>query len=503
MNPNQIAETLTAFRKAYESPIADPRMSDILQKSTFSQSGTATSGLTFYDLELGAKFLYPVLTPLRNTMPRVSGKGGIQANWRAVTAINTSGVRLGVSGGNRGGVIAVSTQDYTAAYKGIGLEDNVDFEAQYAGMGFDDVRAIAAKTLLEATMIGEELLILGGCSSVSIGQGGTPTLTGSSTGGTLAAQTWSVIVAPLTLDGYINGSVTGGVQGQIVRTNADGSSDTFGGGTGKLSASATVTTSGATSSIAATTTTTSGALGYAWFWGAAGSELLGAITSINSLVITAAATGTQTAASLGTNDNSANTLVFDGLLTQVVKTGSNSYYSAQATGTAGTGTGLTSDNEGGIVEVDVALKHFWDVYRLSPTVIYVNSQEALNISKKILVGGSATSNLRFNVDVKDGMIAGGVMIKEYLNRFSMAGGQLIPVKIHPNMPPGTILFYTERLPYPLSNVSNVAQIRTRQDYYQIEWPLVSRKYQYGVYADEVLQHYFPPSMGIITNIGNN
>jgi len=36
------------------------------------------SGLTYYDLELGAKFLYPVLTPLRNMIPRVSGKGGIQ-----------------------------------------------------------------------------------------------------------------------------------------------------------------------------------------------------------------------------------------------------------------------------------------------------------------------------------------------------------------------------------------------------------------------------------------
>jgi len=94
------------------------------------------------------------------------------------------------------------------------------------------------------------------------------------------------------------------------------------------------------------------------------------------------------------------------------------------------------------------------------------------------------------------------MIKEYLNRFSMAGGQLIPIKIHPNMPAGTILFYTERLPYPLSNVANVAQIRTRQDYYQIEWPLHSRKYEYGVYADEVLQHYYPPSMGVVTNIGN-
>jgi hypothetical protein len=77
------------------------------------------------------------------------------------------------------------------------------------------------------------------------------------------------------------------------------------------------------------------------------------------------------------------------------------------------------------------------------------------------------------------------------------------VKIHPNMPAGTLFAFTEKLPYPLSNVDTVARIVTRQDYYQIEWPLVSRKYQYGVYADEVLQHYFPPSMGIITNIGNS
>jgi hypothetical protein len=93
-----------------------------LAKSTFAQSGSATSGLTYYDLELGAKFLDPVLTPLRNEIPRVSGKGGIQAAWRAVTGINTTGLRIGVSAGNRGGVQAVSTQDYTAAYKGIGIE---------------------------------------------------------------------------------------------------------------------------------------------------------------------------------------------------------------------------------------------------------------------------------------------------------------------------------------------------------------------------------------------
>jgi len=42
----------------------------------------------------------------------------------------------------------------------------------------------------------------------------------------------------------------------------------------------------------------------------------------------------------------------------------------------------------------------------------------------------------------------------------------------------------------------------RADYYQIDWPLITRKHQYGVYCDGVLQHYAPFSMGIISNISN-
>jgi len=71
-----------AIRKAQSAPLFDPRFAS-LEKSSFSQSASATSGLTYYDLETGAKLLYPVLTPLRNSIPRVSGKGGIQAAWRA------------------------------------------------------------------------------------------------------------------------------------------------------------------------------------------------------------------------------------------------------------------------------------------------------------------------------------------------------------------------------------------------------------------------------------
>lgn len=501
VNAETLQQMQDALMKSFGAPIADPRMPEGLAKSTFSQSGSATSGLTFYDLELGAKFLYPVLTPLRNEIPRVSGKGGIQANWRAITAVNSTGVRVGVSGGNRGAVMAVTTADYTAAYKGIGIENNVDFEAQYAGQGFDDVRAIAARAGLEALMLQEEILLLGGNGTVALGTTATPALSALTTGGGLSDGAYRVICVALTLEGYLDATLAGGIPTVITRTNADASVDTFGGGSAQMSASATITLAATTAvqGIRATTTAIKGAVAYAWFWSAAGgadgTQTLGAITTVNKVDILAAATGTQTKTDLGAAaDHSINSLVFDGLLMQAAKTGSNSYYKSL------NGAALTGDGAGAIVEIDAALKSFWDNYRLSPDAIWVSSQEAQSISKLLGSGTGSTSNFRINVDVRDGMIAGGIMVKEYLNRFSMAGGQVIPIRIHPNMPAGTILFTTNKLPYPLSNVTNVIQVRTRQDYYQIEWPLRSRKYEYGVYADQVLQHYFPPSMGVISNI---
>lgn len=389
-------DVLDRLKTAQQRPLGDPRFKSLLglEKSTFSQNASATSGLTFYDLELGAKSLYPVLTPLRNMIPRVSGRGGIQAAWRAITAINTTGLRFGVSSANRGGVLAVATRDYTATYKGIGVETSVDFEAQYAGQEFDDVRAIGAKTGLEALMLGEEAMILGGCSASPLGVTPVPTLASFTTGGALSAQTWSVVCAALTLDGIMNGSVAGGVQGQISRTNADGSSDTFGGGVANVSGNATVATTGASGLITATVAAVAGALGYAWFWGPVGSETLGAITTINSVIINAAPGGMQTAASLGSNDNSANSLAFDGLIYQAIKPGSGAYAYTMPSGSAGIGTPLTSDSAGGIIEIDTVLKYMWDNYRLSPDTMWVSSQEALNISRKIL-SGAQTSAQRF------------------------------------------------------------------------------------------------------------
>lgn len=493
VNPQEVINaTLALIKSAHQTP------NEALAKA-WTQSGSAVSGITAYDLEAGAKLLYPVITPLRNSIPRVSGAGGIQANWRGITGVNTGNLSVGVGGGNRSGVMSSTTKDYIAAYRTIGLEDFATFEAELAAQGFDDLKARAVEGLLRSLMIGEEKVILGGNGSVALGITPTPTVATGTTGGTLAALAYNVICVALAFDGYQSGSVSGGVVGAVSRTNADGSTDAYGGGSAQKSAAGAITTVGTTSTISASVVAVKNAVAYAWYWGVAGSELLGAITTINSVLITATAAGTQNASVLSVADNSTNTLLFDGLLSQINTTGSNSYSFTMATGTAGTGTPLTSDSAGGIVEIDNALKAFWDNYRLSPTKIYVSSQEMLNITKKILAG-SATAAQRFVFNSDQGMLAGGAMVRSYLNKFAMDGAVEIPVKLHPNMPSGTIMFYCDSLPYPLSNVSNVLQIRARRDYYQIEWPLRSRKYEYGVYSDEVLQNYFPPAFGMITNI---
>lgn len=504
MNAVVSKETLELVKLAMGAPSAE------LAKA-WTQSASATSGITAYDLEAPSKKLYPVITPLRNEIPRVSGKGGIQANWRAVTGINTAQIRAGVSQGNRGAVITTSTQDYTASYKGLGLEDTVTFEADYAAENFEDVKALAVEGLLRSMMIEEEKLILGGNATFSLANTPTPTLTSAATGGSLLGSTsYGVGCVALTFDGYRLAAVSTGIVQSYTRTNADGSTDTVNCGTARPSAQANVTTAASAniSTISASVTAVAGAVGYAWFWGAAAGNLtLGAITTINSCLITAAAAGVSVSPgvanfnALAATNYSTDSLVFDGLLTFAMQSSLGSYQGTQATGTPGTGTVLTGDGAGGIVEIDAALKSFWDNYKLSPTTLWVSSQEMNNIGKKILAG-AANGAMRINFNMEQGMVGGGIMVRTYLNKFAMDGATELKIRLHPNMPPGTMLFTTDRLPYPLSNVTNILQMRMRRDYYQIEWPQTSRKYQYGVYEDGVLQNYFPPSQGVITNIAN-
>ena len=385
-----------AIRKAQSTRFSDPRFAS-LEKSTFTKPPRRPPASPITISRAGAKLLFPVLTPLRNSIPRVSGKGGVQAAWRAITAINSSGLRVGVSGGNRGGVAAMTTKDYIANYKGIGIETSVDFEAQYAGQNFDDIRALAAQTGLEALMLGEEAMILGGNTSLALGATATPTLAASTTGGSLATRTLSVIAVALTLDGLMNASV---VTASRPRSPAPTpmAAPTHSAAARRRNPPMPPSPSPApTGSVSASRRRQRRRLGYAWFWGAAGSEVLGAITTINSR-------GHH-------RDRGGNA---DGGLAARAPTGRPTRwpstacsprpsfrlrreYHDPADGRRRHRHAADRRRRRRHRRNRTVLKANWDNYRLSPDEVWVSSQEACNISKKILAGGTSAAQ-RFIFD---------------------------------------------------------------------------------------------------------
>src|ERR1700677_3418418 len=56
--------------------------------------------------------------------------------------------------------------------------------------------------------------------------------------------------------------------------------------------------------------------------------------------------------------------------------------------------------------------------------------------------------------------------------------------------------------YQSNETPNVAEVLTRRDYYRVDWPVRTRRREFGVYTEEVLAIYASFGIGILTNIGN-
>src|SRR5438445_4497469 len=267
MNPTQ--DTLDLVRGALNTP--DDRIAKTISIST---------GLVAYDLQAPAKTLFPVVTPIRNTLPRVGGGTGTATNWRQVTALTGSGFdSMGwVPEGQRSGQMSYTTASKSAAFVTIGEEDAATYEAISAGRNFEDIQARMTFRLLQKMMLKEEMAILGGNASLQLGTPATPTLSASGSSATLPAGTYYVKVVGLTLEGYQNSGVVNGVATSMTVTVADGKSYMLSGGSSNISSEASfAVTLGQT--LFCSVTPMRGAVAYAWFVSSAtGTETLQAIT---------------------------------------------------------------------------------------------------------------------------------------------------------------------------------------------------------------------------------
>jgi hypothetical protein len=471
------------------------------------------TGLVAFDLQAPSKNLYPVNTPIRNRMPRIGGGTGVATNWRVVQAIIGSGFdAMGwVAEGQRTARMSLTTANKAANYVTFGEEDQVTFEAINAAQTFEDILATETMRVLQKCMLKEEMAILGGNQSLALGAVGTVTTSASGSGGTLPTATYNVICVALTQEGFKNSTLAGGVATSQTITGADGNTYVLNGGSSMKSASAAqAVTLGQV--LFASVALITGAVAYAWYIGVgAGNEVLQAITTINSIGVSLPLTAGSQNATAVTADKSLNaSLAYDGLITTAFKAQAfGSVITQLPTGTAGTGTVLTASGKGTCTEVDNLLYQMWNLYQVSPTVLYCNGQELKNLTSRVLAGTSGAPLLSVRVNADDAqmnpyqLVAGG-NLAFYFNPFAMGGGTKIPVLIHPNLAPGTIVAYCEDLPmqYRSNNVPNTAAVKLRQEYYQLQWPLRTRAREFGVYCESVLAVYAPFAIGMITNIAN-
>jgi len=480
-----------------------------LRKDATTQGITTGLGMVFFDLRPPAYLLYPLNTPLRNSIPRsgkVNAGVGTAAHWKAYVNPNATSNYSGVAEGQRNAFLSFQEKDYTAAYKEIGQESFTTFTGQFAGEGFTDPMADSQTMVLHSIMLSEEGMLLGGNASNALGTPAQPTVVLKTGTGITTATNVSVAVVALTHFGYqIQGgsaAVANGLAPTTTRNNADGTTTTVNGGTSHISAmSAVVTTTGGTLTVLASVTPIAGAVAYAWYVNSTDASSpslsnakLAAVTTAPSYLISALPnSGNQTGAATGLNtDCSQNSLSFDGLLTIAAMNGIWNNLN---------GASLTPNSDGTIQEFETVLSTLWNNYQATVDAIYVSSDQLSLVTRAIMAGsGGNPSAFRFNLAAggEQGKIVGGSLAVSYLSKYTMTGVKDIPIKLHPALTPGTIYFDISTNPYPNSRLTNVREILTQRDYYTLLYPLRTRRWEYGTYVHEVLAHRLPQLTAVIS-----
>jgi hypothetical protein len=510
------------------------------QTGEMIKAGLTTSvGYNFFDLRGPAYLLYPVNTPLRNSIARkgrVNDGVGTAANWKATRNFGTQ--YIGVLEGQRNALGTPDENNYVANYKEIGVERGATFTSQFAGEGYTDNVADEHIRGMHELWLGEEGLILGGNSGTAAGNNGfvlgtanTPTATLLAvTGNIPSATNVSCRVVELTMLGnpqntqYGYGvfpTVAGGLTPSYVRTNYDGSTTTITGGMGAISAaSSVVVTSAGHLQVQFAVTPKPGATSWAWFVDvtdasspSAANAILSGITQVPSFTYNLAApAGTQAGNAAGlSTDNSFNTADFTGFLGYAASTGiwtnlyagTNQGYGINTAPTAST-TGLTALSNGRIKEFELILGAIFQQFQAPAQTIWCSQDAKQSASDTIMASaGSVPTAFHFNYtrDSQD-RILGGFTVDAYKSQFAMdpSGAGAIPMRIHPMLPAGTFYFDVSENPYPHSRIPGVREMLVQRDVYSIEWPLVTRQWTFGTYAHEVLAHYVPWMTAVLTGV---
>jgi hypothetical protein len=461
-----------------------------------------STGAFSYDLT-GIVRLIPVVTPFRSKVARKqSPNGNPYAVWRAYLNVNQSQPRATPGFDFAANEVLFSEQDFQAAYKPIGLAGLVTQDSFDVARGLYDPYAEATMQVLNQTLIAEDKLLIGG-QSYALPQPGAITTVTSTTGGAVTASTTIVIsVAARTGSGF------------------------YYGGNSRATASAAVTTTGTTSTITATIAAVRGAVAYDWFFSpdngttnyyytttTVASVLVNTTPGSNAAVpLLSGISSAVPTRNIAADNGSGVAGEPDGLIATLTGDyNSAGQFVARGAGTSngavfvdGGGAALTLAG-GSVSQITSLFLSIWNQVFCSPTALMMNATQAQEIANLILSQPSAVTYLQTDEAGRVDTVAGG-RVGHVVN--VAAGGVTVPIEVHQNVPPGTIIARTDRVPFPQANISTTLEVRTLRDMSQFDYA-TSRvagsagggpRKEFEIRSVEAFVNRAPVSMGILSNI---
>jgi hypothetical protein len=475
-------------------------MQDI-QKDITLTSPLSTSFAAF-DLEAPAKMLTPRPTPLRNRIPRKkgvgtshrqkqilgytgTGTGGVGNTWPGITQSTTT--TFGAINYERGPKISYAAQDLILPYNSYSLSDSVTFDANFSGLGYQDLRQLSSTSTLYATMLMEERMML-------MARG-----TASGYSGALSAPTFSV-ASPVATSGQTALAATN----YFINVTADAgiSGNGFGESILGTESGSTAVASGDVLTVTVSTPVV-GALGYNIYvgttTGAANLTYQGTLKGTGTFTIqgagaqgltgnNAAYTTTGAAASRASADTSAYATGYDGILATVL--GPNTGFNNAINST------FSTSNPGG--EFQTAFAAMYQNVKADPDIVLLNGNDRKQLSDAIKSGSNANYRLVINNPGEDGTTYGSV-VTGLQNEVT---GKSVDLMVHPWLNQGVAPILSFTLPIPDTEVSDVWANFLVQDYMGIQWPVTQFSYDFSTYFRGTFFCSAPAWNGAVSGIVN-
>jgi hypothetical protein len=474
-------------------------MQDI-QKDITLTSPLSTSFAAF-DLEAPAKMLTPRPTPLRNRIPRKKGVGTShrQKQILGYTGTGTGGVgnifpgitqstttNFGSIAYERGPKISYAAQDLILPYNSYSLSDSVTFDANFSGLGYQDLRQLSSTSTLYATMLMEERMML-------MARG-----TASGYSGALSAPT-AVTSSPVAASGQT--ALANATYYIAVTADAGISGNGFGESIASAIGSETVNTG----DVLAVTISTPvvGALGYNIYVGTttglANLTYQGTLKGTGTFVIQGAAaqglsgnnapySTTGAVATRATADTSAYSTGYDGILATVL--GPNTGFNNAINST------FSTSNPGG--EFQTAFASMYQNVKADPDVVLLNGNDRKQLSDAIKSGSNANYRLVINNPGSDGTTYGSI-VTGLQNEVT---GKAVDLMVHPWLNQGVAPILSFTLPIPDTEVSDVWANYMVQDYMGIQWPVTQFSYDFSTYFRGTFFCSAPAWNGAVSGIVN-